>query len=426
MIKNWLEKQSDYIFMMYAMTMAFGTYFCMYAYRKPFTVATYEGLEMWGMDYKILLIIAQVLGYMLSKFFGIRIISELKKDHRVHLLVILILAAELALLGFAVAPFSYKFIFLFLNGIPLGLIWGIVFSYLEGRRTSEMLGVGLCASFIVSSGFVKSIGKIVMDDWGYSEFWMPFATGVIFFLPLLIFSFFLEKIPPPSAADEAEKTKRIPMTGQQRIVILKKYFFGIVWLIGFYMMLTGYRDFRDNFAAELWEALGYGNTPAVFTLSEIPIAGLVLLALGLTMFIRNNEKAFRIYHWMLFFSTLMIGVATWLFTHGHLNPAAWMILVGLGLYVCYVPFNCILFDRMIAVFKLEGNAGFLIYIADAFGYLGSVSILLYKNFGQPDLSWLTFFVNGSYLLCIFGLILISGSYVYFFYQKQPKERFNNK
>jgi hypothetical protein len=419
MIKNWLEKQSDYIFMMYAMTMAFGTYFCMYAYRKPFTVATYEGLEMWGMDYKILLIIAQVLGYMLSKFFGIRIISELKKDHRVHLLVILILAAELALLGFAVAPFSYKFIFLFLNGIPLGLIWGIVFSYLEGRRTSEMLGVGLCASFIVSSGFVKSIGKIVMDDWGYSEFWMPFATGVIFFLPLLIFSFFLEKIPPPSAADEAEKTKRIPMTGQQRIVILKKYFFGIVWLIGFYMMLTGYRDFRDNFAAELWEALGYGNTPAVFTLSEIPIAGLVLLALGLTMFIRNNEKAFRIYHWMLFFSTLMIGVATWLFTHGHLNPAAWMILVGLGLYVCYVPFNCILFDRMIAVFKLEGNAGFLIYIADAFGYLGSVSILLYKNFGQPDLSWLTFFVNGSYLLCIFGLILISGSYVYFFYQKQP-------
>ncbi|MFT6319246.1 MAG: hypothetical protein ACJAT4_000163 [Granulosicoccus sp.] len=426
MIKNWLEKQSDYIFMMYAMTMAFGTYFCMYAYRKPFTVATYEGLEMWGVDYKILLIIAQVLGYMLSKFFGIRIISELKKDHRVHLLVILILAAELALLGFAVAPFSYKFIFLFLNGIPLGLIWGIVFSYLEGRRTSEMLGVGLCASFIVSSGFVKSIGKIVMDDWGYSEFWMPFATGVIFFLPLLIFSFFLEKIPPPSAADEAEKTKRIPMTGQQRIVILKKYFFGIVWLIGFYMMLTGYRDFRDNFAAELWEALGYGNTPAVFTLSEIPIAGLVLLALGLTMFIRNNEKAFRIYHWMLFFSTLMIGVATWLFTHGHLNPAAWMILVGLGLYVCYVPFNCILFDRMIAVFKLEGNAGFLIYIADAFGYLGSVSILLYKNFGQPDLSWLTFFVNGSYLLCIFGLILISGSYVYFFYQKQPKERFNNK
>ena len=184
------------------------------------------------------------------------------------------------------------------------------------------------------------------------------------------------------------------------------------------MMLTAYRDFRDNFAAELWEALGYGNTPAIFTLSEIPIAVLVLLALGLTMFIRDNEKAFRIYHWMLFFSTLMVGVATWLFTHGQLNPAVWMIIVGVGLYVCYVPFNCILFDRMIAVFKVEGNAGFLIYIADAFGYLGSVSILLYKNFGQPDLSWLTFFVNGSYLLCLFGLVLVGGSYVYFFYKKK--------
>jgi len=404
--------------MAYAMTMAFGTYFCMYAYRKPFTVATFEGLEMWGMDYKILLIISQVLGYMLSKFFGIKIISELKKDNRVELLVTLILVAELALLGFALAPLPYKFIFLFLNGIPLGLIWGIVFSYLEGRRTSEMLGAGLCASFIVSSGFVKSIGKIVMDDLGYSEFWMPFAVGVIFFLPLLIFSYFLEKIPPPSIADEAEKTKRIPMKREDRVAFIKKYFLGIALLIGFYMMLTAYRDFRDNFAAELWEALGYGNTPAIFTLSEIPIAVLVLLALGLTMFIRDNEKAFRIYHWMLFFSTLMVGVATWLFTHGQLNPAVWMIIVGVGLYVCYVPFNCILFDRMIAVFKVEGNAGFLIYIADAFGYLGSVSILLYKNFGQPDLSWLTFFVNGSYLLCLFGLVLVGGSYVYFFYKKK--------
>ncbi|MFT5253826.1 MAG: hypothetical protein ACI87N_002878 [Flavobacteriales bacterium] len=418
MIRNWLKKQSDYIFMAYAMTMAFGTYFCMYAYRKPFTVATFEGLEMWGMDYKILLIISQVLGYMLSKFFGIKIISELKKDNRVELLVTLILAAELALLGFALAPLPYKFIFLFLNGIPLGLIWGIVFSYLEGRRTSEMLGAGLCASFIVSSGFVKSIGKIVMDDLGYSEFWMPFAVGVIFFLPLLIFSYFLEKIPPPSIADEAEKTKRIPMKRENRVAFIKKYFLGIALLIGFYMMLTAYRDFRDNFAAELWEALGYGNTPAIFTLSEIPIAVLVLLALGLTMFIRDNKKAFRIYHWMLFFSTLMVGVATWLFTHGQLNPAVWMIIVGVGLYVCYVPFNCILFDRMIAVFKVEGNAGFLIYIADAFGYLGSVSILLYKNFGQPDLSWLTFFVNGSYLLCLFGLVLVGGSYVYFFYKKK--------
>jgi hypothetical protein len=424
MIKNWLKKQSDYIFMAYAMTMAFGTYFCMYAYRKPFTVATFEGMEMWGVDYKILLIISQVLGYMLSKFFGIKIISELKKDNRVQLLVTLILAAELALLGFAVVPLSYKYLFLFLNGIPLGLIWGIVFSYLEGRRTSEMLGAGLCASFIVSSGFVKSIGKIVMDDWGYSEFWMPFVTGVIFFLPLLIFSFFLEKIPPPSVTDVAEKTKRIPMARAQRISVLKQYFLGIVLLIGFYMMLTAYRDFRDNFAAELWESLGYGNTPVVFTLSEIPIAVLVLLSLGLTMFIRDNEKAFRIYHWMLFFSTLMVGVVTWLFTHGQLNPAVWMILVGVGLYVCYVPFNCILFDRMIAVFKVEGNAGFLIYIADAFGYLGSVSILLYKNFGQPDLSWLTFFVNGSYLLCLFGLVLVSGSYVYFFTKKKPNGLIN--
>lgn len=27
---------------------AFATYFCMYAFRKPFTVGTYEGYALWG------------------------------------------------------------------------------------------------------------------------------------------------------------------------------------------------------------------------------------------------------------------------------------------------------------------------------------------------------------------------------------------
>src|SRR6478736_6606770 len=50
---------------------AFGTYFCMYAFRKPFTAASYLDSKVWNIDEKTVLITAQVLGYMLSKFIGI-------------------------------------------------------------------------------------------------------------------------------------------------------------------------------------------------------------------------------------------------------------------------------------------------------------------------------------------------------------------
>ena len=68
---------------------------------------------------------------------------------------------------------------------------------------------------------------------------------------------------------------------------------------------------------------------------------------------------------------------------------------------------------MIAVFKIKGNTGFLIYIADAFGYLGSMAVLLYKNFGQDELSWLQFFINGTYILAALGLLVCIASLFYF-------------
>jgi hypothetical protein len=55
---------------------AFGTYFCMYAFRKPFTAGTYAGEELLGVEYKTVLVVAQVLGYTVSKFLGIKVVSE--------------------------------------------------------------------------------------------------------------------------------------------------------------------------------------------------------------------------------------------------------------------------------------------------------------------------------------------------------------
>jgi hypothetical protein len=53
---------------------AFGTYFCMYAFRKPFTAAGFQDTTVWGLDYKTVLVTAQVLGYTFSKFLGIKVV----------------------------------------------------------------------------------------------------------------------------------------------------------------------------------------------------------------------------------------------------------------------------------------------------------------------------------------------------------------
>ncbi|HMP14525.1 MAG TPA: DUF5690 family protein [Saprospiraceae bacterium] len=418
MIQQWLSRSSKPVFITYAIIAAFGTYFCMYAYRKPFTVATYEGMSFVEVDYKIWLIIVQVVGYMLSKFIGIKIISEMGRRGRLIWLLGLIGIAEGALLLFALIPPPYNIICLFFNGLPLGMIWGIVFSYLEGRTFSEVLGAGLSASFIISSGAVKSVGKTLMDTWEISAFWMPFLTGAIFAAPLLLFAWLLDQLPAPTAEDERERTARQPMNAAERLAFFKRLAPGLTVLIFFYILLTAYRDFRDNFAAEIWDALGYGDAPAVFTLAELPIALSVLIMLGATMFIRNNRFAFMLYHGILLVSVALVGVSTWLFQAGIMPGGLWMVCVGLGLYLCYVPFNCILFDRMIAAFRIVANSGFLIYLADSFGYLGSVGVLLYKNFGQANLSWLQFFVQASYALTAIGVLTMLVSWMYF-YRKVP-------
>jgi hypothetical protein len=90
------------------------------------------------------------------------------------------------------------------------------------------------------------------------------------------------------------------------------------------------------------------------------------------------------------FGAAIVGGSTLLFGAGLLGPITWMISVGLGLYLAYVPYNCVLFDRLVAASGSKANAGFLIYVADASGYAGSVLLLIYKNVGQKNLSWVGF------------------------------------
>jgi hypothetical protein len=318
-----------------------------------------------------------------------------------------------ALVVFALAPALLKVAALYVNGLCLGMIWGLVFGYMEGRRTSEILGAVLCASFIVSSGAVKSVGVLLMHAAHVPVFWMPAATGLVFVPVLFLAVWGLSCLPPPDAADELARVRRAPMTMPEVRAFLVDYGLGVSLLVVTYVFATALRDFRDNFAAELWTALGYADPGSVFTSTELPVAAIALAAMGVIVKVRSNFKALAVIHGVILAGLLLLGGSTLAFDAGWLGPMAWMIASGAGLYVVYTPFNAMLFDRMVAASGRVATAGFLIYVADSAGYAGSCALLLWRNFALPHVEWLTVFRYSAYTTCLAGLVLISLSLAYF-------------
>ncbi|TAH00816.1 MAG: hypothetical protein EAZ16_12765 [Sphingobacteriales bacterium] len=397
---------------LYAALVAFLTYASIYAYRKPFTVATFEGISFGGIPYQTLLVISQVVGYMLSKFYGIKFIAELKRMGRWKTSAVLIGSAWLALLFFALVPPPWGIPFLLLNGFMLGFMWGIVFSYIEGRRATDFIGSALAVSFIFAGGFTRSVAVWLRDLLQLPDVWIGFTTGAVFSIPLIILLFLLEKIPPPDADDISERTIRQPMNKTSRQQLLRQFGWGLLLVTITYLFLTIMRDIRDNFMTNMWNELGYGKKPAIFTQTETITSVIVLAIMSGLVLIRKNILAFRIAHIVITAGFLIAGSSSLLFVSHQMEGALWMQLTGLGLYMAYIPFNCIFFERFIAAFKIAGNVGFLIYIADAWGYLGSVSIMVTKEILKINLNWSAFYSNS---VIVFSVIGITGTVLSFLY-----------
>ncbi len=408
-----LRNTSSFWFTVYASLTGFCLYTSVYAFRKTFTAATFDELVYWGISYKIWLITFQVVGYGCAKFVGIKLISELRASARARGILIMVAISTVSWLFFALVPPPYNLVFLFTNGFPLGMVWGMVFQYMEGRRMTEVLGAALAVSFIFSGGLCRTIGGILMRDFGISEFWMPFVAACVFAIPFLVFLWLVDKIPPPTADDEELRTKRQPMDVHDRKKFLRSFLPGIVLFVLVYMLLTAFRDFRENFSADVWQALGFGDSPAIFTRTETPVSLGILVIMGSIMLIRNNKLALMVNHLIILAGMILLGVATLLFETAMIGAPAWMILIGTGLYMGYVPFNSMFFDRLIATFRYVGTVGFIMYVADAFGYVGSVGVLFLKEFSAPQMSYMQLFISGGYWVSVIGSVLILLSMLYF-------------
>jgi hypothetical protein len=405
-------------FIIYCMFAAFITYMSMYAFRKPLSAGTFANMSYYGIDYKIILIMSQVFGYMLSKLIGINVVSRMEPRYRISVILLFIGLAWTALFCFAIVPSPYNIPFIFINGLPLGMIWGIVFSFLEGRKSTELLGAGMASSLIVASGITKGIGKFLIEQYHVSEFWMPFLVGLIFVPVLLLGTTLLSKIPPPTPEDINFRNERLPMTWSDRKAVFCTFAGGIFLTAAIYTVLTLFRDFRDNFSVEIWEQLGYPKSSVLLATSEIPAALAIILLATLIIRIKSNHIAFYGIILIILSGSLLMMITTTLFVLEKLHPILWMVVTGFCLYIAYTTCQIMLFERWIALFRCRCNVGFLICIADSMGYLGSISVLFYKNFFSHHLNQLGFLIKLAYFSSSVIIFLSLVSFVYFFYKER--------
>ena len=375
---------------------AFGTYFCMYFYRKPYTAAAFD-MQLGGVGLKTIFVTAQVLGYMVAKFLGIKIISEMQPENRPRNIMGMIICSELALALLAVLPSPVHVVALFFNGLSLGMVFGLVLGYLEGRRNTEALAAGLCASFILADGLTKTAGSIVLRQ-GVSEFSMPAVTGLIFLLPAAFFVWMLSKIPAPDHHDKKARNERGQMSRADRQLFFKKYAAGLIPLMLCYLFVTIMRSIRADFAPELWKDLiGSNAPPSFFTESEFYVTLVVMLASGLSIYIQNNRIAFLVSLGISIVGSLLIVLSVFAWVHELLSGFSLMVAIGLGLYLPYVAVHTTVFERFLALTRDKGNVGFLMYLADSFGYLGYVAVMIWKNYFGVSGKMADFYLH----LCIY-------------------------
>jgi MFS family permease len=407
---NVKKQTSDFLFVLWAGGGALIAYFLVYSLRKAFTASTFDGLELFGMDYKVVISISQIIGYLLSKFCGIKFVSELKRNHRLSAIIASVSCAELALVLFGLIPYPFNAICLFFNGLSLGCMWGFLFAYIEGRKLTDILASFLGVSIVVSSGAAKSFGLFVLD-FGVSPFWMPAIIGAIA-LPLLItIACLLDKLPEPTIEDKAHRIERAPLNGKQRMVLFKKYSVLLIPLLLVNVLFTVLRDIKEDFLVDILEHTSLNLTSFLFVKLDAIVTFVLLVVLGSMILVKDNKKALYILMTLMMFGSLLILFTSVFSDKLIMHPIGWMLLQSLGIYTAYLAFQTVFFDRFIARFRITGNVGFFIYLADFLGYLASCVFLLGKFTFNLHINWLQYYNFLSLGIALISICLIGFTFL---------------
>ena len=369
------RRLADFLFILWAGGAALLSYSLVYTLRKPFTAATFDGIEAFGFDYKVLVTIIQIAGYLIAKFIGIKLISELKRENRLKFILVSIAVAELSLVAFGALPTPYNMFAMFFNGLSLGCMWGVIFSFIEGRRTTDVL-----ASLL-----------------GYS----------------------LTRLPQPTAQDKEQKSSRVTLNGKQRKELFIDFMPFLVLLFVANLMLVVLRDIKEDFLVKIIDMNGQSSW--MFAQVDTVVTLIILALFGAMAFVKSNIKVLVALLGLVVLGTATMSFISFNYDSLQLDAITWLFVQSLCLYIAYLCFQSIFFDRFIACFKIKGNVGFFIVTIDFIGYTGTVLVLMFKEFAHADINWLEFYNILSGYVGLICTVAFTCSMIYLI-QRYKKEK----
>ena len=180
-----------------------------------------------------------------------------------------------------------------------------------------------------------------------------------------------------------------------------------------YLVVTVLRSIRADFAPQLWAGLGVDVPPRLYTVSEFWVALGVIVVNGLAVLVRGNRRAVLASLGVCMAGAMLLAATLVGRMFGLVSPVPFMVLVGLSLYIPYVAIHTTVFERFFAVTRERGNVGYLLYVADALGYLGYVAVLCLRLFGTGGAGSLGFFIPLCWAAVVVLMISLVWAMAYF-------------
>ena len=366
----------DWLFVLWAGGTALLSYSLVYALRKPFTAAVFDGLQVAGMDYKIAVSMVQLLGYVVAKLLGIKYISELKPEGRLKFIIGSAALSEASLLAFGLLPVPYNIIALFFNGLSLGCKWGVIFSFLEGRRVTDLLASLMGLSIAISSGTAKSLGLFVMTGLHVSEFWMPAIIGAIAFPLLALLGWAMPRLPHPTKADMELRTERVALDRKGRSAVFKSFMPVLLMLFFANLFITVLQDLKEDFLVKIIDVKAAGLSSWAFAEIDATVTLVILILFAAMSMVKSNVKVLCLLLALVTCGCAVLSSVAFNYEAWNLPVTLWLFLQSLCLYTVYLSFQTLLLERFIACFRIKGNEGFFIITLDFIGYMGTVLVLV--------------------------------------------------
>jgi len=258
--------------------------------------------------------------------------------------------------------------------------WSFLQRFVEGRTHTEAIVALVSFSYIGVSGIVKSVG-VKLLGYGLSERSMVVAC-VLFGVALGTASALVVVAqPPPSATDLRRRgpRQRITSLRAEGAMLFRRYGLGLSLSILAYVLCGTLRAYRDYFQLELFAAAEVEGVTSAFAMSEGTISVLVLSICALFSRVQSNSRAMHVIIAATVAGGALVAGLTLAWRAGRVCGFPWIVGVGCGTFLSYVPLGTMLFDRVLSAAEEHVTSTFLALVSDTCVLVGTAALLCYSQ-----------------------------------------------